>query len=80
VSFNEASATPKTTCAPLSLSRIVKRISNTADLLNKIIVSAAMITDDIRLTEVPNLTITALCFSCAAKERILKASSDTHRC
>ncbi|KAJ7838081.1 hypothetical protein B0H14DRAFT_2207368, partial [Mycena olivaceomarginata] len=62
---------------PLSLSRIVKRISNTVDLHNKSIVSAAMITDDIRLTEVPNLTITALRFTCAPKERILKASSGT---
>ncbi|KAJ7800894.1 hypothetical protein B0H14DRAFT_2376985, partial [Mycena olivaceomarginata] len=69
----------KTTCAPLSLSRIVKRFSNTVDL-PKIIVSAGMITDDICLTEVPNLMIAALSFTCAAKERILKAGGDTHRC
>ncbi|KAJ7862241.1 hypothetical protein B0H14DRAFT_2349580 [Mycena olivaceomarginata] len=55
------------TCAPLSLSRIVKRASNTVDLPNKIIVPVGMITNDIRLTDVPNLTIAALCFTCAAK-------------
>jgi large subunit ribosomal protein L18e len=58
----------------------MKRTSNTVDLPKKIIVSAGMITDDIHLTEVPNLTIAALCFTCAAKERILKAGGDTHRC
>jgi large subunit ribosomal protein L18e len=58
----------------------VKKTSNTVDLPKKITVSVGMITDDIRLTEVPNLTIAALCFTCAAKERIIKAGGDTHRC
>ncbi|KAJ7883874.1 hypothetical protein B0H14DRAFT_2196153, partial [Mycena olivaceomarginata] len=50
--------------APLSLSRIVKETANTVDLPNKIIVSVGTITDDIRLTEVPKLTIAALRFIC----------------
>ncbi|KAJ7667615.1 hypothetical protein DFH06DRAFT_1322211 [Mycena polygramma] len=45
--------------APLSLSRIVKETSNTVDLPNKIVVSVGTVTDDIRLTEVPKLTIAA---------------------
>ncbi|KAJ7867737.1 hypothetical protein B0H14DRAFT_2217493, partial [Mycena olivaceomarginata] len=48
--------------APLLLSRIVKETTNTVDLPNKIIVSVGTITDDIRLTEVPKLTIAALHF------------------
>ncbi|KAJ7356837.1 hypothetical protein DFH08DRAFT_954160 [Mycena albidolilacea] len=52
----------KTNCTPLSLSRIIKETSNTVDLPNKTLVSAVdTITDDIRLTEVPKLTIAALC-------------------
>jgi large subunit ribosomal protein L18e len=64
----------KTNITPLSLSRIVKETSN------KIIVSVGTITDDICLTEVPKLMITALCFIRAAKERIINASGNTHRC
>ncbi|KAJ7367892.1 ribosomal protein L18e/L15P [Mycena olivaceomarginata] len=62
--------------APLSLSRIVKETSNTVDRPNKIIVSVGTITDDIRLTEVPKLTIAALRFTRAAKERILNAGGE----
>jgi ribosomal protein L18E len=62
--------------APLSLSRIVKETSNTVDLPNKIVVSVGTITDDIRLTEVPKLTIAALRFTRAAKERILNAGGE----
>ncbi|KAJ7784795.1 hypothetical protein B0H14DRAFT_2400690, partial [Mycena olivaceomarginata] len=67
----------KTTCVPLSLSRIVKRTSNTVDLP---IVSVGMIADNIRPTEVPNFTIVALCFAHAVKECILNAGGDTHQC
>ncbi|KAJ7360986.1 hypothetical protein DFH08DRAFT_685025 [Mycena albidolilacea] len=81
LSFNEASSTTsKTTCVPLSLSRIVKRTSNTVDLPNKIIVSVGMIADNIRPTEVPNFTIVALCFAHAVKECILNAGGNTHQC
>ncbi|KAJ6627424.1 ribosomal protein L18e/L15P [Mycena sp. CBHHK59/15] len=62
--------------APLSLSRIVKETSNTVDLPNKIIVSVGTVTDDIRMMEVPKLTIAALRFTRAAKERILNAGGE----
>ncbi|KAJ6510233.1 ribosomal protein L18e/L15P [Mycena vitilis] len=62
--------------APLSLSRIVKETSNTVDLPNKIVVSVGTVTDDIRLVEVPKLTIAALRFTRAAKERILNAGGE----
>ncbi|KAJ7477137.1 ribosomal protein L18e/L15P [Mycena galericulata] len=62
--------------APLSLSRIVKETSNAVDLPNKIIVSVGTVTDDIRLVEVPKLTIAALRFTRAAKERILNAGGE----
>ncbi|KAJ7323365.1 hypothetical protein DFH08DRAFT_969430 [Mycena albidolilacea] len=61
---------------PLSLSRIVKETSNTVDLPNKIIASVGTITDNTHLTEVPKLTIAVLCFTCAAKERILNAGGE----
>ncbi|KAJ7083890.1 hypothetical protein C8R44DRAFT_836439 [Mycena epipterygia] len=66
----------KTNCTPLSLSRIVKETSNTVDLPNKILFSVGTITNDIRLTEVPKLTLAALCFTRAAKERILNAGGE----
>ncbi|KAJ7087233.1 ribosomal protein L18e/L15P [Mycena belliarum] len=62
--------------APLSLSRIVKETTNTVDLPNKIIVAVGTITDDIRLPELPKLTIAALRFTRAAKERILNAGGE----
>ncbi|KAJ7859158.1 hypothetical protein B0H14DRAFT_2351276, partial [Mycena olivaceomarginata] len=61
---------------PLSLSRIVKKTSNTVDLPNKILASVGTITDNIHLTEVPKLIIAALCFTRAAKERILNAGGE----
>lgn len=61
---------------PLSLSRIVKETSKTPDRDSKVIVQVGTITDDIRLTEVPKLSIAALRFTRAAKERILKAGGE----
>lgn len=63
--------------APLSLSRIVKETANTPDRDSKIIVQVGAVTDDIRLTEVPKLTVAALRFTRAAKERILAAGGET---
>ncbi|KAJ2923482.1 hypothetical protein H1R20_g13608, partial [Candolleomyces eurysporus] len=63
--------------APLSLSRIAKETANTPDRDSKIIVQVGAVTDDIRLTEVPKLTIAALRFTRAAKERILAAGGET---
>jgi large subunit ribosomal protein L18e len=70
----------KTNRTPSSLSWIVQETSNTVDLPNKIIVSVGMITDDIRLTEVPKLTIAALCFTHAVKNHILNAGDEATHC
>jgi len=61
---------------PLSLSRIVKETSNVVDLPSKIIVQVGTVTDDIRLTTVPKLTIAALRFTQSAKERIIAAGGE----
>ncbi|KIK07697.1 hypothetical protein K443DRAFT_673271 [Laccaria amethystina LaAM-08-1] len=66
----------KTNRPPLSLSRIVKETSHTEERESKIIVQVGTVTDDIRLTEVPKLTIAALRFTRAAKERILNAGGE----
>ncbi|EPQ59697.1 60S ribosomal protein L18 [Gloeophyllum trabeum ATCC 11539] len=66
----------KTNRPPLSLSKIVKETSGAPDLDSKIVVSVSTITDDVRLTTVPKLTIAALRFTRAAKERILKAGGE----
>ncbi|KAH9483156.1 60S ribosomal protein L18-B [Psilocybe cubensis] len=62
--------------APLSLSRIVKETANTPDLASKIIVQVGTVTDDIRLTTVPKLTVAALRFTQSAKERIIAAGGE----
>jgi large subunit ribosomal protein L18e len=61
---------------PISLSRIVKETASTPDLSSKIIVQVGTVTDDIRLLEVPKLTIAALRFTQSAKERILNAGGE----
>ncbi|KAI6168843.1 ribosomal protein L18e/L15P [Pisolithus thermaeus] len=61
---------------PISLSRITKETANAPDLDSKIIVTVSTVTDDVRLTEVPKLTIAALRFTRAAKDRILKAGGE----
>jgi len=66
----------KTNRPPLSLSRIVKETTNTPDLDSKIIVQVGTVTDDIRLTTVPKLSIAALRFTQSARDRILKAGGE----
>ncbi|KAF8632423.1 hypothetical protein AX17_004864 [Amanita inopinata Kibby_2008] len=66
----------KTNRPPLSLSRIVKETTNTPDRDSKIIVQVGTVTDDVRITEVPKLTIAALRFTRAAKERIVNAGGE----
>ncbi|KAI0334920.1 60S ribosomal protein L18 [Cubamyces sp. BRFM 1775] len=61
---------------PISLSRIVKETANATDRDSKIIVTVGTVTDDVRLLEVPKLTVAALRFTQAAKERILKAGGE----
>ncbi|KAF9004817.1 60S ribosomal protein L18 [Cyathus striatus] len=67
----------KTNRPPISLSKIAKETEKTPDRDSKIIVQVGTVTDDIRLTEVPKLTIAALRFTHAAKERILNAGART---
>ncbi|TFK43029.1 60S ribosomal protein L18-B [Crucibulum laeve] len=61
---------------PLSLSRIVKETSSTPDLNSKVIVNVGTVTDDIRLVVVPKMTIAALRFTRAAKDRIINAGGE----
>ena len=56
---------------------LLKETSKTPDLDSKIIVQVGTVTDDVRLTEVPKLTIAALRFTQSAKDRILKAGGET---
>ncbi|KAF7799071.1 hypothetical protein EIP86_010301 [Pleurotus ostreatoroseus] len=60
---------------PISLSRIAKETAN-ADRDGKTIVIVGTVTDDVRLIEVPKLTVAALRFTTAARERILKAGGE----
>jgi large subunit ribosomal protein L18e len=61
---------------PLSLSRIVTETASHPDRASNIIVQVGTVTDDIRLLEVPKLTVAALRFTHTAKERILKAGGE----
>ncbi|TFK56236.1 ribosomal protein L18e [Heliocybe sulcata] len=61
---------------PISLSKIVKETSSAGDLESQVIVAVSTVTDDVRLITVPKLTIAALRFTRAAKERILKAGGE----
>jgi large subunit ribosomal protein L18e len=61
---------------PTSLSAITKQVSACPSNEGKIIVAVGTITDDIRLTSFPKLTIAALRFTRGAKERILNAGGE----
>ncbi|KAG2053437.1 60S ribosomal protein L18 [Suillus hirtellus] len=61
---------------PLSLSRIAKETAATPDRDSKVIVVVGTVTDDVRLVEVPKLSVAALRFTRAAKERILNAGGE----
>jgi ribosomal protein L18E len=61
---------------PLSLSRVVKETAATPDRDSKVIVVVGTVTDDVRLVEVPKLSVAALRFTRAAKERILNAGGE----
>lgn len=61
---------------PISLSKIIRETSNTLDSDTKIIVSVGTVTDDVRQLEIPKLTVAALRFTRAAKDRILNAGGE----
>ena len=50
--------------------------ASTPDLDSKIVVSVSTVTDDVRLTEAPKLSVAALRFTRAAKDRIIKAGGE----
>ncbi len=54
----------------------MKETANVDDLPSKTIVQVGTITDDIRLLEIPKLSVAALRFTKSAKERILKAGGE----
>ncbi len=54
----------------------MKETIKTPDRDSKIIVQVGTVTDDIRLSEVPKLTIAALRFTRGAKERIIAAGGE----
>jgi len=60
---------------PISLSRIAKEVES-REASDKIVVTVATVTDDIRFPVVPKLTIAALRFTRGAKERILNAGGE----
>jgi large subunit ribosomal protein L18e len=66
----------KTNRPPVSLSKIIKETSSAPDLDSKVIVNVGTVTDDVRLLDIPKLTIAALRFTTSAKERILKAGGE----
>ncbi|CEQ39402.1 SPOSA6832_00918, partial [Sporobolomyces salmonicolor] len=68
----------KTNRPPLSLSRIARQVSksNKAFTETHTVVAVATITDDVRLTEVPKLSIAALRFTRTARARIEKAGGE----
>ncbi|KAI0316126.1 60S ribosomal protein L18 [Amylostereum chailletii] len=61
---------------PVSLSRIIKETTNVDDLSSKIIVQVGTVTDDVRILDIPKLSVAALRFTQSAKERILKAGGE----
>lgn len=54
----------------------MKETAKVDDLPSKTIIQVGTVTDDIRLLEVPKLSIAALRFTKGAKERILKAGGE----
>jgi len=62
----------------MSLSRIVKETLKVEDLSSKVVVQVGTVTDDVRLLEVPKMSVAALRFTKGAKERILKVLRPTY--
>jgi large subunit ribosomal protein L18e len=61
---------------PISLSRITKEVSTYPEAAEKVVVTVATVTDDNRMLIVPKLTVAALRFTRAARERILNAGGE----
>ncbi|KAL5488224.1 hypothetical protein ACEPAI_6332 [Sanghuangporus weigelae] len=67
----------KTNRPPVSLSKIAKELENVPEKESKTIVIVGTVTDDVRLSELPKVTVAALRFTRSAKERILNAGGET---
>lgn len=61
---------------PVSLSKLVVETKSVTELESKVIVVVGTVTDDVRLTEIPKLSVAALRFTASARERILKAGGE----
>ncbi|EKM59564.1 uncharacterized protein PHACADRAFT_181562 [Phanerochaete carnosa HHB-10118-sp] len=61
---------------PMSLSRILKETTSAPNRHSQTIVIVGTVTDDVRLLEIPKLTVAALRFTQSARERILKAGGE----
>lgn len=61
---------------PISLSAITRQVSACPSNEGKIVVTVGTVTDDIRLTNLPKLTVAALRFTRGAKERIVNAGGE----
>ena len=66
----------KINAPPVSLSKIVVETKADPEFSSKIVVVVGTITDDVRLLEVPKMTVAALRFTRSAKERILKSGGE----
>jgi large subunit ribosomal protein L18e len=66
----------RTNRPPLSLSRITKEVSTSPGYESKVVVLVGTVTDDVRLETLPKLSIAALRFTRAARERIIKAGGE----
>jgi large subunit ribosomal protein L18e len=58
----------------MSIARVARYMKNQGD--NKVAVLVGTVTDDVRLLEVPKLTIAALRFTASARARIVKAGGE----
>jgi ribosomal protein L18E len=66
----------KTNRPPLSISRIAREVASRKASENTTVVNVGTVTDDVRLTEVPKLSIAALRFTKTARARILAAGGE----
>lgn len=66
----------KTNRPPISLSKIATETAAAPELESKVIVVVGTVTDDVRFTVVPKLTIAALRYTATAKARILAAGGE----
>ena len=62
---------------PLSLARIARNIKKSEGNASKTVVCVGTVTNDLRIFEVPKITLCALRVTEKARERVLKAGGST---